>query len=204
MTKNEEIKDYTVNNDIVQKIYATTLKLNFRPKEYRVFDIPTNETTLECIQNNHYIGWSYEICFLLVSLYEKAILNRGVVLLGNESELNYHSWIEIFYHQKWYAFDPCLNRIYEKDVFDQIYQTKVMYSFTSDAIRNKLVYNLYFPDKIPKSIMKNQLYQLIPNKGIILPSYNEEDLTYMVSFAYTLKKSHNTIQSLNAEYLSGQ
>lgn len=207
MNKNEEINNLIENNNVVQKIYDATYNLKFDTHECTVFEEPFSKTTIESIQKKEYFNWYDQICFLLTPLYEKAILNRGTVVFENSNEPSYYSWIEIFYNNKWYSFDPCSNIICEKEVFDKLYKAKKICSFTSDEIRSKLTYNLFFPDEIPnngyKNIIKNQIYQLHPNKGIILPSHNIEDLTYGAAFAYTLKKSHNTISSLKAEYLGG-
>ena len=205
MNKNEETKNLIENNNVVQKIYDATYNLKFNTHGCTVFGEPFSKTTIESIQKKEYLGWDDQICFLLTPLYEKAILNRGTICFENSNETSNCSWIEIFYHNKWYSFNPCSNMICEKEVFDKLYKAKIICSFTSDEIRAKLIYNLFFPDKIPnngyKNIITNQIYQLDPNKGIILPGHNIEDLTYGASFAYTLKKSHNAISSLKAEYL---
>ena len=207
MNKNEETKNLIITRNVVEEIYNTTYKLKFNTHECTYLEEPFSKTTLQSIQNKEYFGWDSQICFLLTPLYETAILNRGIVIFENNNELGNYSWIEIFYHNKWYSFDPCSNVIYEKELFDKLYKVKIICSFTSDEIRAKLIYNLFFPDQMSnkgyKNIIKNQIYQLNPIKGIILPGHNIEDLTYGASFAYTLKKSHNTISSLKAEYLGG-
>lgn len=207
MNRNEETNNLIENSNIVHKIYDATYNLKFDTHECNVFGEPFSKTTIQSIQKKEYFGWSDQICFLLTPLYEKAILNRGTIFFENSNEPSYYSWLEIFYNNKWYSFDPCSNMICEKEVFDKLYRTKKICFFTSDEIRTKLIYNLFFPDEIPnngyKNIIKNQIYQLHPNKGIILPRNNIEDVTYGAAFAYTLKKSHNTISSLKAEYLGG-
>ncbi len=207
MKKNEEKNNLIENSNVVQKIYDITDNLKFDTHECTIFGEPFSKTTIQSIQKKEYFGWSDQICFLLTPLYEKAILSRGTLYFENSEESSYYSWIEIFYNNKWYSFNPCSNTICEKEVFDKLYKTKKICSFTSDEIRTKLISNLFFPDKIPnngyKNIIKNQICQLHPNKGIILPSHNIEDLTYDAAFAYTLKKSHKKISSLKAEYLGG-
>ncbi len=208
MNQTKEIENMITINNILQQIYDATYHLKFNTHENTVYGRPFNKTTIQSIQNKEYFGWNNQICFLLTPLYEKAILNRGTLFFEGSNEIgdfSCYSWIEIFCNNKWYSFDPCFNRVYEKDVFDKLYRTKVICSFTSDEIRSKLIYNLFFPDEIPnngyKDIIKNQIYQLSSNKGIILPADNVEELTYGAAFTYTLKKSHNKIKSLKAEYI---
>lgn len=199
MNNIEKIKKYLIiDYNIIQKIYNTTLKLKFNP-HYTINFPFTNKTALEYLKDIDYRDFSYEICFLLTSLYEKAILNRGLLTFNN-IETDYF-WIEIFYDNIWYSFNPFTNEIYEKNIFDILYQSKIFYYFTSGTIKTKLIYNMFFPDKIPNKDLINKIYNIIPNKGIILPSNNENDLTYGISFIYTLKKKQNNISSINASII---
>ena len=169
-----------------------------------------NNETYESIINLEYRGWSDEICFLLVTLYEKAILNRGSLYFDTPIGEYNCAWLEIFYNNKWYVFDPSNNIICEKEIFNKTFNAKVVCSFTSDEVKSKLINNLYFSDIITydesksklKILIKNQISQLVANNGIILPSYNINDLTYGANFQYTLKKSKNEISLLKASYLS--
>lgn len=200
-----------MDKEILKSIYDTTNKLIFDPNQCKVDGECFHKTTLECILNKDYLGWSYEIGFLLTPLFEHAILNRGILTFHNIP--CHYCWIEIFKNNKWYSFNPCTNQIIEKNIFDEMYQAQVLDYFTSDRIRTKLFHNIVFPDKYTsienegivykiRTNLRNQMYEMIPTMGLILPSNDKKDVCYGLAYSYTLKKSkHNTIDLLKATYL---
>lgn len=199
----EIVKGFPVGLDVQKSIYKPTSKLVFGVNGKKFGE------TIDCIKEGSFVGWCYQISFSLVSLYENARFNRGYLLLSGDTREYNHSWIEIFRDGKWYSFDPAFDIICEKEVFDRIFHTQIICSFSSDDVRCKLMNNLLFPDRISnnnsdfkiKTMLINQIYQLSKNKGIIIASHNIHDLTYGNNFQYTLKKENQKITRLRVNYL---
>lgn len=200
-SKFELLRKYNIDTNLQSIIYENCKKLiSFNSERRNIkFGDP-----LKCIKDRAFVGWCYQISFALAPLLSNSILVRGVIYTSSYYP---HCWLEIFYNNHWYSFDPCFDIICRKEIFDKIFTSTITYSFTSEEIKNKLIHNINFPDILPneeeklKSYIRNTICKLNNTIGIIIPPNQMSDIAYGNSIYYKLQMENEKIKSLKITHI---
>ena len=132
------------------------------------------------------VGWCYQLCFVLAPLYEKSILNRGVIYTP---EAYKHCWLDIYEKGNWYTFDPCFNICCKKEDYEKFYNAKINTSFSGEEIKEYLLNNIIID--MPFGV----------KKGVLISSNNINDISYGNSIKYTLNTDELKIKSIKVRYI---
>ncbi|MCX4364206.1 MAG: hypothetical protein OSJ70_00340 [Bacilli bacterium] len=159
-------------------------------------------------------GWCYETTEAMSVFFEHAYLVRGY--LNNHGRKYYHAWLEIFYDGELYVFDPALNILCPKKVYDTTFETYMKVSLSSNIIRESLIevlegktpkYVPHFDKKTNEEVLKFGLFleSMQPDYGVSVP-YSDDLLSpfYRNKSAYKGKIEDNKIKSLRVHFFDDE
>ena len=132
------------------------------------------------------VGWCYQLCFVLAPLYEKSILNRGIIYTPEPYP---HCWLDIYEKGQWYIFDPCFNICCKKEDYEKVYKPNITASFSGQEIKQFLLDNI------------NKEMPFGVKKGKLIASKNINDISYGNSIKYTLNTDKIKIKSIKVKYI---
>lgn len=98
---------------------------------------------LYLMKNEYLEGWCWEttasaICFF----QDEDYIERGYLKLSEKENEYYHSWIIFKFEGEEYAFDPCLNILCKKEIYDKVFETKVVGGTTAKQVREYLIHEI--------------------------------------------------------------
>ena len=95
-------------------------------------------------------GWCWQTTSTAILFMNKdSYIVRGYLTISEIQKDYFHSWITFNYKDNIYVFDPCLNKIQEKDVYYKVFKARV-----TGFVNQEMVYN-YFINYI-KSYKKKE------------------------------------------------
>lgn len=202
-SKFELLRKYNVDANLQAMIYENCKKLVSFSSERRNIKFGN---TLKCIKDGSFVGWCYQINFALAPLLSNSVLVRGIIYTPSYYP---HCWLEIFYNNCWYSFDPCSDILSRKEIFDETFTSTITCSFTGEEIKNKLIHNINSPDILSnegeksklKPYIKNTICKLNHSAGIIIPPNQINDIAYGNSIYYKLKRENEKIKSLKITHI---
>lgn len=151
--------------------------------------IEINNYQVEPINNliarNTLEGWCWQTTETTILFFpDETLIMRGN-LEFSKTKLYYHSWIVFNYLQHDYVFDPCLNIILLKKVFDFLFQPEVF-----SVIKASQVKQAFWQKYLT---CENNSFEVWGSEDVFDPMYNN------TSF-YTANITNNQLLSLIAHY----
>lgn len=87
-------------------------------------------------------GWCWETTATsIVFLNDYDYIERGN-LKFEENKYYYHSWICFKYENEEYVFDPCLNLLCKKELYNRIFEVRVKSVVFAKEVRDDLIYKI--------------------------------------------------------------
>ena len=183
INKEEALNEKYVDKDVRDSIYDKTFNIRCFASKIRKSRI-TNIN--KKITDKQMVGWCYQLCFVLAPLYEKSILNRGIIYIP---EPYLHCWLNIYEKGEWYIFDPCFNICCKKEDYEKFYKPVINVSFNGEDIRRFLFDNIDVD--MPFGL----------KKGKIISSKNINDISYGNSIKYILNTDKIKIKTIKVKYI---
>ena len=199
-SKTIDIIIYEYINNILKNLYIEITK-----------DYEGN--TLYLMKRNLLEGWCWQTTESTIIFFnDDDYICRGNLKLDKNTTY-YHSWICFKYKNKEYTFDPCLNIICKKKLYDKVFQVDIKSILTAKTIKEDLINKLLNP--IPqKKIKTSPKVQEFMNKfkekyieekkeEIFISDSGKDDITepmYKNSTGYTANIENNQIKALKAHY----
>lgn len=197
--------DYNVLNYLAEKFNALTIKL------WGVYE----ENILDLMAKEKLEGFCWQTTEVaIVFLNDEDFIERGYLKLNEQGNLYYHSWICFMYNGILYVFDPCLNLLCKKEIYDKMFLPKVKGKTTSKEVKEHLIYCIqnpkqkelsvaeksiaaFFMAKCPEAYMEIQKETLIDGKeDINFPIYRS-------SIGCIAEIDEGQIRKLTAHYYKG-
>lgn len=134
--KTDYLKKQVVSSDVLEylKDCLQNLTIEFR-REFREYV----GNILYLMTEGYLEGWCWEttasaICFF----QDKDYINRGYLKFSEHKDY-YHSWIVFTYDGEEYVFDPCLNILCKKEMYDKVFEVNVLGGATAKQVREYLL-----------------------------------------------------------------
>jgi len=147
------------------------------------WSLPTTETSIMFFDDNDYI--------------ERGMLNLN---LGK----GYHSWICFKYSDMEYVFDPCLDLLCKKDLYDKVFEPKVEGIITCREVKEDFLYRVDSLEEKPISWLDEYLYLReikVPDKKVRINGTNGiNSPMYQNNTCYTVELDNRKIKRLVAHY----
>lgn len=84
-------------------------------------------------------GWCWQTTeSAIVFLNNDDYIERGNLKLDNLSDY-WHAWINFKYKDREYTFDPCLDFLCDKRLYQETFETEVKGIVTADVVRDELI-----------------------------------------------------------------
>lgn len=88
-------------------------------------------------------GWCWQTTeSSIVFLNDDDYIERGNLIFEKYKLLDkkyYHSWINFFYNELEYTFDPCLNILCDEKIYQEVFETDVMGRVNAKEVRDELI-----------------------------------------------------------------
>lgn len=102
---------------------------------------------MELMEKGVLIGWCWETTeTAILFLDDDSYIERGN-LKFEKNKYYYHSWIVFNFNEVDYVFDPCLQILYKKDIYDKIFETEVKGRVTAKQVREYFINYITNPPK---------------------------------------------------------
>ena len=154
-------------------------------------------------------GWCWQTTqTAILFLDNNSYIKRGYLNLEKDKKY-YHSWTELNYNEKNYVFDPCLNIIVNKDIYNELFEVNTLSSISSKKVKDFFLeyINEHKNDKKKESSITDYLHKMFPEsferiKGEIVIKSTEDLYSpiYRGDVGYKANIENNKILSLTAHY----
>ena len=88
-------------------------------------------------------GWCWQTTeSSIIFLNDNDYIERGNSIFERYKLLDkkyYHSWINFSYNDLEYTFDPCLNILCDKKIYQEVFETDVMGRVNANEVRDELI-----------------------------------------------------------------
>ena len=170
-------------------------------------------TTLYLMKRNLLEGWCWQTTESTIIFFnDDDYICRGNLKL-DKNTIYYHSWICFKYEHNEYIFDPCLNILCKKKIYDKVFQTSIKSTISAKIVKDDLIYKLLNPTPPKKreispntqEFMDRFFKKYIDEKKdeIFITDSGKDDINepmYRNSTGYTAKIENNKIKALKAHY----
>jgi len=170
--------------------------------------------TLYLMQRELLEGWCWQTTESTIIFFKDTdYICRGN-LIFDKNTTYYHAWICFNYNNKEYVFDPCLNILCKKKLFDKVFQVDIKAKIPAKKVKEELIFLLKKP-KSKKSTLdcsKNchnfmnyflEKYTEKKEDEIFITGNGQDDINYPMYrnyTGYTAQIENNNIKSLKAHY----
>lgn len=154
ISRKEEVYDKTTKIEKFKKIRSH--KVNKKIFEYLKshFDNLKIEilgnyegNIMDLMQKEELKGWCWQTTeTAILFLNEDSYIQRGN-LTFDEKEIYYHSWIVFNFNRKEYVFDPCLNLLCRKNIFDKVFDVEVKGQVSAKEVKDFFIEYITNPPK---------------------------------------------------------
>ena len=100
-------------------------------------------SVLELMKKHVLIGWCWQTTeSTIVFLNDNDYIERGNLLFEDDElliKIYYHSWINFQYRDMEYTFDPCLNILCAKKLYQEVFETEVRGMVSAKEVRDELI-----------------------------------------------------------------
>lgn len=111
-------------------------------------------TVLNLMRRGLLEGWCWQTTeSSIVFFNDNDYIERGN-LVFDKYENYWHSWICFNYENTEYAFDPCLNLLSNKEVYNEVFETDVKGIVTAKQVREELINAMLSPKKKDSFVSK--------------------------------------------------
>lgn len=102
---------------------------------------------MELMQKGVLNGWCWETTEMaILFLEDNAYIQRGNLKFG-KYETYYHSWIIFAFKGIDYVFDPCLQILCKKDIYDKVFEVEIKGEVTAEEVRAYFINYITNPPK---------------------------------------------------------
>lgn len=88
-------------------------------------------------------GWCWQTTeSSIIFLNDNDYIERGNLIFERYKLLDkkyYHSWINFSYNDLEYTFDPCLNILCDKKIYQEVFETDIMGRVNANEVRDELI-----------------------------------------------------------------
>lgn len=154
-------------------------------------------------------GWCWQTTqTAILFLDNNSYIKRGY-LNQEKDKKYYHSWIELNHNNKNYVFDPCLNILVDKKIYDELFEVDILSTIPSNKVKEFVLNYIkeHKNDKKKESSISNYLkrmfpesYERIKDEIIINPTEDITSPIYRGSVGYKANIEDDKILSLTAHY----
>ena len=100
-------------------------------------------SVLELMKKHVLKGWCWQTTeSTIVFLNDNDYIERGNLLFEDDElliKIYYHSWINFQYRDMEYTFDPCLNILCAKKLYQEVFETEVRGMVNAKEVRDELI-----------------------------------------------------------------
>lgn len=174
-------------------------------------------SVLELMKKHVLKGWCWQTTeSTIVFLNDNDYIERGNLLFEEDKLLiktYYHSWINFRYRDMEYTFDPCLNILCTKKLYQEVFETEVRGMVSAKEVRDELIDSILNPkpkkiDSSPSSIfvenfMKKLFGEALENKNSEITIIGDDDVyspMYRNSTGYKAEIEDGKIKKLVAHF----
>lgn len=111
-------------------------------------------------------GWCFqttESCILFFP--NDASINRGTLILEKKNPYQ-HSWIDFSYEDNQYVFDPCLNILCKKELYDNVFEVDITSSVSAQVIKQEFIMRMTNPIISEKQRLEEAKRKLLQNTTV--------------------------------------
>lgn len=139
MTEDERFKILKDNRASIE-VYKY---LKERLENLTIKVVKNEGSVLELMKKHVLIGWCWQTTeSTIVFLNDNDYIERGNLLFEDDElliKLYYHSWINFQYRDMEYTFDPCLNILCAKKLYQEVFETEVRGMVNAKEVRDELI-----------------------------------------------------------------
>lgn len=90
-------------------------------------------------------GWCWQTTESSIVFFEDSdYIERGTLIFDKYSDY-WHSWINFKYKDREYTFDPCLDFLCDKKLYQETFETEVKGIVSADVVRDELINRILNP-----------------------------------------------------------
>ena len=90
-------------------------------------------------------GWCWQTTESSIVFFEDSdYIKRGTLIFDKYSDY-WHSWINFKYKDREYTFDPCLDFLCDKKLYQETFETEVKGIVSADVVRDELINRILNP-----------------------------------------------------------
>ena len=163
-------------------------------------------SVLELMKKQALIGWCWQtIESTIVFLNNNDYIERGNLLFDELlNKIYYHSWINFQYRDMEYTFDPCLNILCPKKLYQEVFETEVRGMVSAKEVRDELINAILNPKPKKKyNFMKKLFGEDLENKKSEITIIGNDDVyspMYRNSTGYKVEIEDGKIKKLVARF----
>lgn len=139
MTEDERFKILKDNRASIE-VYKY---LKERLENLTIKVVKNEGSVLELMKKHVLIGWCWQTTeSTIVFLNDNDYIERGNLLFEDDElliKIYYHSWINFQYRDMEYTFDPCLNILCAKKLYQEVFETEVRGMVNAKEVRDELI-----------------------------------------------------------------
>lgn len=139
MTEDERFKILKDNRASIE-VYKY---LKERLENLTIKVVKNEGSVLELMKKHVLIGWCWQTTeSTIVFLNDNDYIERGNLLFEDDElliKIYYHSWINFQYRDMEYTFDPCLNILCAKKLYQEVFETEVRGMVSAKEVRDELI-----------------------------------------------------------------
>lgn len=139
MTEDERFKILKDNRASIE-VYKY---LKERLENLTIKVVKNEGSVLELMKKHVLIGWCWQTTeSTIVFLNDNDYIERGNLLFEDDElliKIYYHSWINFQYRDMEYTFDPCLNILCAKKLYQEVFETEVRGIVSAKEVRDELI-----------------------------------------------------------------
>lgn len=209
MKKFEKIRSHKVSKKTLEY-----LKPHFDHLKIKILD-DCEGNIMDLMKKEKLNGWCWGTTeTAILFLNDNSYIQRGN-LKFDEEEIYYHSWIIFKFKGKEYTFDPCLNLLCKKTIFDRVFEVEVKGQVSAKEVKEYFISYVTNPPKKELSKEKKEYSERIKkilasiigeealnNKGEIMgPDQTDiNDPMYRNDVGYKAKIENGKVKQLVAHY----
>lgn len=91
-------------------------------------------------------GWCWQTTETIALFFQNANVVRGYLHL-NERDKYYHAWLYFKYKNSEYVYDPCLNFLSRRRIFDKVFTPEIETIIPAEEIKETFIYDMEDPEK---------------------------------------------------------